>query len=90
MYKKHVIALAQVLRDGKGALGNLGLEAIGTSRPYPQPIAQHLRQKSERWLNKKRHCEVRSNPKLYRADLPIGDCFVPRNDAFIVLLAASV
>jgi hypothetical protein len=27
-----------------------------------------------------RHCEVRSNPKLYRAALPIGDCFVPRND----------
>jgi hypothetical protein len=30
--------------------------------------------------NKKRHCEVRSNPKLYRAALLIGDCFVPRND----------
>jgi len=37
---------------------------------------------------KNRHCEVRSNPKLYRenciAALPIGDCFVPRNDAFII------
>ena len=34
--------------------------------------------------NKKRHCEVRSNPKQYRdtciAALPLGDCFVPRND----------
>jgi hypothetical protein len=27
-----------------------------------------------------RHCEERSNRELYRADLPIGDCFVPRND----------
>ncbi len=27
-----------------------------------------------------RHCEARSNPKLYRAALLIGDCFVPRND----------
>ena len=36
--------------------------------------------------NKKRHCEEerRSNPKQYRdtciAALPLGDCFVPRND----------
>jgi hypothetical protein len=29
-----------------------------------------------------RHCEARSNRELYRADLLIGDCFVPRNDAF--------
>jgi len=28
----------------------------------------------------KRHCELRSNPELYWADLLIGDCFVPRND----------
>jgi len=41
-----------------------------------------MRNKKFTGSKKKRHCEVRSNPKLYRADLQIGDCFVPRNDAF--------
>ncbi|PWK75427.1 hypothetical protein LX99_03921 [Mucilaginibacter oryzae] len=27
-----------------------------------------------------RHCEVRSNRELYRAGLPVWDCFVLRND----------
>ena len=36
-------------------------------------------------LIQKRHCEVRSNLKLYRTDLLIGDCFVPRNDALFAL-----
>jgi hypothetical protein len=35
-----------------------------------------------------RHCEVRSNPKLYRetctAALLHGDCFVPRNDDYFI------
>ncbi|NVM63991.1 hypothetical protein FHW88_002280 [Mucilaginibacter sp. SG538B] len=32
-----------------------------------------------------RHCEVRSNRELYKADLLIGDCFVPRNDVFLFI-----
>jgi hypothetical protein len=32
----------------------------------------------------KRHCEVRSNRELYKADLLLCDCFVPRNDVFFI------
>ena len=38
-----------------------------------------------------RHCEVRSNRELYRAaciaTLPVGDCFVPRNDVVEMLFS---
>jgi hypothetical protein len=32
---------------------------------------------------KSRHCEARSNPKQYRSDQLIGNCFAPRNDVIL-------
>jgi hypothetical protein len=31
-----------------------------------------------------RYCEERSNPKLCREDLLIGNCFVPHNDDYLL------
>ena len=59
-------------------------------KPYIQLVI-HENDKSTKLLltistvagnDKNGHYKERSNPKLYRADLLIGDCFVPRNDGF--------
>jgi len=52
-----------------------------------RPGESTIRHDTSGMRSKMRHCEERSNPKLYRAALLIGDCFVPRNDVFYIMIS---